>query len=67
MRTRQSVCVRKARYASAAVALDAAKVAGLALRPYRCDRCWHYHLTSRTKGKWAPVPNHGRTRTALSE
>jgi hypothetical protein len=55
MRTRQSVCVRKVRYACAASALDAARAAGLALRPYRCDRCRRFHLTSRTKGKWMPV------------
>ncbi|MFN7028841.1 MAG: hypothetical protein ACK4PC_05680 [Sphingopyxis sp.] len=55
MRTRQSVCIRKIRYASAAAAIDAAKAAGLALRPYRCDRCWQFHLTSRTKGKWMPI------------
>ena len=32
-------------------ALDAIRASGLALRPYRCDRCFHYHLTSRTRGK----------------
>ncbi|WP_428630932.1 hypothetical protein [Sphingopyxis sp.] len=53
-RTRHSVCIRKMRYASAAAALDAARIADLVLRPYRCDRCRHYHLTSRTKGKWVP-------------
>ena len=52
MRTKLSVCNRKARYSSEQEALLAAERSGLTLRPYRCDRCWHYHLTSRTKGKW---------------
>jgi len=51
MRTRLSVCRRKARYASAEEALAAARGFGLPLLPYRCDRCGRFHLTSRTKGK----------------
>ncbi|WP_208411671.1 hypothetical protein [Sphingomonas naasensis] len=51
MRTRLSVCRRKARYASDAAAAQAARDFGLALLPYRCDRCGRFHLTSRTKGK----------------
>lgn len=31
--------------------MAAALAATIVLRPYRCDRCRHYHLTSRTKGK----------------
>lgn len=54
MRTRQSICVRKLRYATAADAILAARHGGLDLRPYRCDRCRRFHLTSRTKGKWMP-------------
>ena len=54
MRTRLSICVRKARYASEQDALAAARRSGLQLRPYRCDRCRHFHLTSRTKGKRVP-------------
>ena len=54
MRTRLSICVRKARYLSEQDALLAAAGSGLLLRPYRCDRCWHFHLTSRTKGKRVP-------------
>jgi hypothetical protein len=50
-RTRLSVCTRKARYASETEAVAAIGHSGLALRPYRCDRGRHYHLTSRTKGK----------------
>lgn len=60
MRTRLSICVRKARYASEEEALVAARRSGLPLRLYRCDRCWQFHLTSRTKGK--PMP---RLRNAL--
>jgi hypothetical protein len=54
MRTRLSICRRKARYGSSEEALAAAERAGLPLRPYRCDRCWQFHLTSRTKGKLVP-------------
>ncbi len=52
MRTKLSVCNRKARYESEQEALLAAERSGLTLRPYRCDRCWQFHLTGRTKGKW---------------
>ena len=55
MRTRLSICAKKLRYGSAPEALLAAAHAGVALRPYRCDRCWQFHLTSRTKGKWRPL------------
>jgi hypothetical protein len=51
MRTRLSVCAKKASYRSAEEALAAAETAGLELRSYRCDRCGLFHLTSRTKGK----------------
>jgi len=51
MRTRLSVCVRKASYRSTEEALAAAALSGLDLRTYRCDRCGLIHLTSRTKGK----------------
>jgi hypothetical protein len=54
MRTKLSVCIRKARFASEEAALSVAQSTGLALRPYRCDRCRHVHLTSRTKGKRVP-------------
>ncbi len=54
MRTRLSICARKARYPSERDALLAARRAGLPLRPYRCDRCRRFHLTSRTKGKRVP-------------
>ena len=55
MRTKLSTCLRKARYLAKADARLAARRAGITLRPYRCDRCGHYHLTSRTKGKWMPL------------
>lgn len=51
MRTRLSICAKKRRYASQEAAQVAAARADIALRLYRCDRCSHYHLTSRTKGK----------------
>jgi len=58
MRTRLSICIRKARFPSEQDALQAIHRAGLPLRPYRCDRCRQFHLTSRTKGK--RVHNRGR-------
>ena len=51
MRTRLSICARKLRYASAEEATTAALKADIELRHYRCDRCFRYHLTGRTKGK----------------
>lgn len=56
MRTRLSVCARKARFASEREALEWARDIALPLRPYRCDRCDRFHLTSRTKGKRVPRP-----------
>ena len=50
MRTSLGVCTRKVRYPSAPDAHRAAQSAKIILRPYRCDLCRHYHLTSRTKG-----------------
>ncbi len=54
MRTKLSVCNRKRRFASHGEALAAAAAAQIVLRPYRCDRCGQWHLTSRTKGKRVP-------------
>ncbi|WP_295527680.1 hypothetical protein [Novosphingobium sp. Chol11] len=54
MKTRASICARKQRFFAEADAIAAACESGWALRPYRCDRCRHYHLTSRTKGKRRP-------------
>ncbi|MEH6716495.1 hypothetical protein [Parasphingorhabdus flavimaris] len=51
MRTRLSICRKKKRYASEADAIAAAQTASIDLRPYSCDRCHRYHLTSRTRGK----------------
>lgn len=50
-RTRLSICQRKQRFASEDEAVHAALAATIALRPYRCDRCRQFHLTSRLKGK----------------
>ena len=51
MRTRLSICRKKARYPTEADALLIAQSAAYPLRPYRCNRCQVFHLTSRTKGK----------------
>ena len=51
MRTRLSICQKKARFPSAEAAWAIAERSPLPLRPYRCDRCRKFHLTSRTKGK----------------
>jgi hypothetical protein len=51
MRTRLSICAKKARFPSEEEAILAARRIGLPLLPYRCDRCRLFHLTSRTKGK----------------
>ncbi len=56
MRTRLSICARKQRYLTLSAAHLVAAAATTTLRPYRCDRCHHYHLTSRTKGKRVPRP-----------
>lgn len=55
MRTKLSVCTRKARFGSEREALLAIRRAAIPLRPYRCDRCRLFHLTSRTKGKRVPA------------
>lgn len=49
--TRLSVCRRKRRFAGEDDAKAAALTATITLRPYRCDRCFGFHLTGRTKGK----------------
>ncbi|WP_197460156.1 hypothetical protein [Sphingorhabdus sp. M41] len=51
MRTRLAICRKKKRFVSEADAIAAAQGATIDLRPYLCDRCRQYHLTSRTKGK----------------
>ena len=56
MRTRESICRKKARFAAEAEARAAAQQWALPLLPYRCDRCGAYHLTSRTKGRRVPRP-----------
>ena len=54
MKTRLAICLRKARYPTAGAAHLAALAATIPLHAYRCDRGDHYHLTSRTKGKFRP-------------
>jgi hypothetical protein len=56
-RTRLSVCRAKRAYSAEPEARAAAVSApSLDLRPYRCDRCRAWHLTSRRKGKRLPRP-----------
>ncbi|WP_191229046.1 hypothetical protein [Aurantiacibacter xanthus] len=50
MNTRPGVCARKRRFSSEAEAIAVALKAEITLRPYRCQLCRDYHLTSRTKG-----------------
>lgn len=50
-RTRLSICKRKQRFGSEEDAVRAAIAATIELRPYACDRCGQFHLTSRLKGK----------------
>jgi len=54
IRTRQSICAKKVRYRTEEEALLAASQADFPLRPYRCDRCFAFHLTGKTKGKRVP-------------
>ena len=56
MRTRLSICQKKARFQSARDAHLIAERSAVPLRPYRCDRCPKFHLTSRTRGKRVPRP-----------
>jgi len=51
MRTRLAICRKKQRFATETDAIAAAQTASIILRPYRCDRCFRYHLTGRTRGK----------------
>jgi hypothetical protein len=56
MRTKLSTCIKKARYSCEQDALLVARRMDLPLLPYRCDRCGHFHLTKRTKGKRVAPP-----------
>ena len=57
MKTRLSICRKKVSYRLKNKALLAIQASGLMLRPYRCERCRTFHLTSRTKGKRIPRPS----------
>lgn len=50
MKTRPGICNRKKRFASREEAEQVAAKADITLRPYRCQLCRQFHLTSRTKG-----------------
>lgn len=54
MRTRLSICRKKIAFDCEDDALAVVFRSGLPLRPYRCDRCRRFHLTSRRKGKRVP-------------
>lgn len=56
VRTKLSVCLRKTRFVSEADATGFAERNSFDLRPYRCDRCGQFHLTSRTRGKRVARP-----------
>ncbi|MBT2186199.1 hypothetical protein [Sphingobium nicotianae] len=56
MRTTLGICEKKRRYRTEREALAVTLAAGVTLRPYRCELCRQYHLTSRTKGKRIPRP-----------
>jgi hypothetical protein len=56
MRTRLSMCRKKARYPTREAAMAVVQSADIALRPYLCERCRQFHLTGRIKGKWMPRP-----------
>jgi hypothetical protein len=56
MRTRLRICKAKIRYESQFDATLVASRHGYTVRPYRCDRCHAWHLTSRLKGKRMPRP-----------
>jgi len=57
VRTRLSICQRKRRFATGAAAVAAARADGLSLYPYRCDRCFRFHLTHRRKGRRLSAPD----------
>jgi len=50
VKTRPGICQAKRRYPTLDEATAAALAADVTLRPYRCDLCRVWHLTSRTKG-----------------
>ncbi|MBA4088405.1 MAG: hypothetical protein C0491_11510 [Novosphingobium sp.] len=59
MRTRLSICRRKQRFCTKQDADAAAAASGLVLHSYKCERCFGWHLTSRTKGRRVPRPQTG--------
>ncbi len=64
MKTKLSICRKKARFASVDEAEAAAEAAPFKLRAYRCELCRRYHLTSRTKGMKTPRAELARLRGA---
>jgi len=56
MRTRLVICQEKQRFGDHDAAMVVAAQHGYAVRPYACDRCGAFHLTSRRTGKRIPRP-----------
>ncbi|HET9628920.1 MAG TPA: hypothetical protein VFP14_05490 [Novosphingobium sp.] len=48
-RTRLRICRKKLRHATIAEARAKAREGAVPLRAYRCDKCRHFHLTSRRR------------------
>ncbi|MET0239181.1 MAG: hypothetical protein ABW184_04710 [Sphingobium sp.] len=59
MRTKLGICLKKARYETEEEAWVVIRRADIVLRPYRCELCRKFHLTSRTKGMRIPRPGRG--------
>jgi hypothetical protein len=66
VRTKLSTCARKQRFFSMEDAQAAVVRATVPLRPYACDRCRQFHLTSRTKGMRTPAFELKRQRQAAT-
>lgn len=57
MRTRLRICQTKQHFYDQVQAQVVALRHAFIVRPYRCDRCGTWHLTSRRKGKRIPRPD----------
>jgi hypothetical protein len=66
-RTRLRVCQAKQRYPDSAAAGAVAARHEHAVRPYCCDRCLGWHLTSRLKGKWMSRPGFALAKSIIAK
>jgi len=64
MKTSPRTCNRKKRFVTREAAEAVTVVAQATLRAYKCERCHHYHLTSRTKGMKLPAYEVAKRRAA---